>query len=199
MKMKAWRKLAAMGFVATAFAAGCVVSSDDDDDGGDAGSRGGTAGSGGSSGTSGSAGKGGTSGSAGSDASAGTDGGAAQATCMPAQYPDAGDAGEDAACQRCIETQCCSEYLRCANDDRATPCWGAGGEIFCTQGCIIDWLEANPGMAADEMTKRTCVMSCAKRGSISGATNELYACINEGERADGATGTPGCAVECFGG
>jgi hypothetical protein len=180
MKTKAWRKLVAFGLIGAGFASGCVISSGDDDD----------RATGGTGGSSGSSGSGGTSGSSGSSGSGGV-------TYSCSDRPV--DATDD--CQPCIQRECCSEFLACANGDRTTPCWGNSGEFFCIQGCITDYAKAHSNDVVPPNEKENCINSCAKSSTIGNATNVLYACVNDGQHLDSpdAGETNGCAVECFGG
>ena len=186
MKTKAWRKLLTMGFVVTAFAAGCVISSDDDDDDDGTGGTGGSGGSGGSSGSSGSGGR---------DGSAGT-GGTGGFTYACSDPVPRDDAGAEDECQKCIQTECCTDFLACANGDRGN-CWGDDGEMFCIQDCILDYVEANDEPAPGP-TKESCISDCQIGSTPRPATNNLFGCIDTGDRGDAAPGN-GCAVECFGG
>jgi hypothetical protein len=88
MKMNAWMKVGAIGFAASLFAAGCVVTSTTDN--GDGGSFGGSGGS--------------TGGSGGS-----TGGTAGAITCNP-QDP------QNSKCDTCMQTTCCNEWEACQND-----------------------------------------------------------------------------------
>ena len=182
MKTRAWRKVFAISLGAALFAAGCVISSDDDDDDG-------SGGTGGSAGTAGTGGSGGTSGSG------GTGGSGHVYSCTEAVPTD--DAGAPDECITCLHKSntCCAEFLNCANNDKSTPCWGTNSEFFCIQSCIVDIFNDKNAVTDDE--KLDCVGSCSKGSTISDATNDLFACVNAGTRADGGTGT-GCAVECFG-
>ena len=182
MKTRAWRKVFAISLGAALFAAGCVISSDDDDDG-----------TGGSSGSSGSSGKGGTGGTGGTSGTGGTGGtGGHVYTCS--EQPDAGNVD----CVQCLHQNCCAEFLTCANDDKSTPCWGNTGEFFCITNCIVDLFnDPDGGGAVSEDQKAECVASCKKGSTPSQATNDLFACANSGERADGGKGKD-CAVDCFG-
>lgn len=185
---KAWRTLAALGFISALGALSlnaCVITSGDDDEtggtsgtGGSSGSTGGTAGTGGSAGstggTAGSAGSAGTAGSGGSGVQCDDlDGGAigTPGSCEPADPND--------ACQVCVKDNCCTEYSECIATNPDNVCgWGGPngeGEVFCFQECLI-----NAGVA-DPTTQQQCAGNCgtpACGGIIGDKTNVLIACLN---------------------
>ncbi len=175
MKTTAWRKLFAMGFVVTAFTAGCVVTSDDDDDDPNTGGTSGSGGSAGRGGTSGSGGKAGTGGKAGSD------GGNENVSCSDPIPRD--DAGVENSCQACIQRDCCQEYLECYNNDAT-----CAQRIYDVQTCILAL--ADP---TDEGDKIACF---AEHGETNSAASALFGCIDLGDKGDAAP-VNGCALECF--
>lgn len=183
-----WRKVIALGSVASAIAIGCTVTVNegtpeggpDEETGGSSGKDGGA---GGSKATGGSGGKatGGTGGSStggkGGTADSGTGGkDSGKATvCMP-------DKG--APCDYCIETKCCEEWLDCVN---GADCQD---EFSCIQRCMIN----DGGNFPDIME---CAGSCKMDPvGITSETNALIACMRD-TPSDGST-TQNCTNECFG-
>jgi hypothetical protein len=77
-------------------------------------------------------------------------------------------------------------------------CSGAdgNGEITCIQTCVTD-IVADGGVANDA-TISSCAGQCASASTITPATNDLLACLNNGTRADGGVGND-CFVECLAG
>ena len=173
MNTTTWRKLFAMGFVVTAFAAGCVITSDDDDDE----NNGGTSGSGGSSAGRGGGGSGGKAGAGGKAGSGGSD----NVSCTDPIQRD--DAGVENSCQRCIQRDCCQEYLDCYNEDAT-----CAQRIVDIQDCILD--SEDP---TDEDVKRDCV---SEFGETNAAANALFSCIDVGDKGDAAS-VQGCTLESF--
>jgi hypothetical protein len=184
-----WRKVIALGGVASAIAIGCTVSVNegspeggpDEETGGSSGKDGGA---GGSKATGGSGGKatGGTGGSStggkgGSTVDSGTGGkDSGKATvCMP-------DKG--APCDYCIETKCCEEWLDCVN---GVDCQD---EFTCIQRCMIN----DGGNFPDIME---CAGACKMDPvGITSETNSLIACMRD-TPSDGST-AQNCTNQCFG-
>jgi hypothetical protein len=68
--------------------------------------------------------------------------------------------------------------------------------MACIQNCVLNAV-ADGGVANDATVSR-CASTCAARGLITLATNDLLACLLQGARADGGSGND-CFVECFSG
>lgn len=90
------------------------------------------------------------------------------------------------ACDNCIETKCCQEWLDCVND---ADCFtGSPGEFVCIQDCLINDGSSFPSI--DE-----CAASCRHDSvGVSAATSSIIACM----RDTGDAGTQNCTNECFG-
>lgn len=189
---EAWGLTLALGsLLGVASAGGC---SDGVESGPESDAAAGSSGSAGSGGNSGSAGRGGSGGSAGSGGSSGRggasgSGGGGFDNCTPVM-------GES-VCIACARRNCCAELLACG---REQPCvrgsTGTNGELSCIRTCVAT--AVSDGGVADDDTFRQCAGNCAVGSTISPATNELFACLINGERTDGAIGTD-CVVECFDG
>jgi hypothetical protein len=131
------------------------------------GSGGGPPGGGGTGGGTGGGPSGGSGGGGGAscDPSVGTPG-----SCTPDNPND--------ECQLCIEASCCAEWGACIQDNPLDNCSAGGiageGEASCFQQCLF------AAGTADETTQGICAGNCttAPCGSISGATNDLIACLN---------------------
>jgi hypothetical protein len=195
-----WRKVLALGGVASVIAIGCTVTVTDNT--GDAGDlfgsggsgTGGAAGSdaGGKGGTAGAStgGKGGAAGSStGGKAGAGT-GGAKDMDASPdvatVCKPD-----PTLACDNCIETKCCAEWLDCVNDvDCFQTVDGNPPEYECISTCLL-----NDG--GNFPTIDDCAGMCKHDSvSISSATNALIGCMMDTGTGDAAN-TQNCTNECF--
>ncbi len=177
---KAWRTLAALGFISALAASGCVVGSGDDDTGGTGGTTGGSGGTTGGTGgsTGGTAGAtGGTAGSTGG--TAGSTGGSAGYVCdnNATGTPTPGSCEPDDpsnACQTCVKASCCTEYEACVGTNPNNPCgYGApdgSGEIFC----IINKITVE-GQAYADAAAACATPECV---TISDATNTLFTCLD---------------------
>ncbi len=195
----AWRKVLALGFVASAVIAGCTVTTTNNYNGGDgstgtggsnadsgAGGQGtGGKGSGGAA-TGGSSGSGGgtSMGGGGTAGAGGTTSDSGPATCNPSKETD--------ACNKCLATKCCSEWLDCGNDadcGEAVVDAGKHSEILCIQDCML----SDGGTATIDV----CAGQCAHDPSgVSMATNALITCIRSA--ASDASAAQNCSQECFG-
>ncbi len=175
MKMNAWMKVGAIGFAASLFAAGCVVTSTSDTDGG-IGGFGGSA-TGGSGGTA-TGGSGGTTGGTGGTATGGSGGtgGAAPLTCNPTDPANG-------KCDTCMQTTCCTEWEACMNDNTCRT------EFGCIKQCVDAQLASDAGTA----DPNACASQCAQGSTISLKTNDLVSCARDTE------GGASCGVDCFGG
>jgi len=184
-----WRKVLALGGVASVIAVGCKVTVNDGPFDGGSEETGGAAGTGGAStGGASTGGKGGTStggastggkggASTGGKAGAGGSDHDAQATvCMP---------DKTKACDYCIETKCCAEWLDCVNDAVCED------EFSCIQGCIINDGGSFP-------TVEECAGTCKHDSvGVSSATSGLIGCMRDTGTGDAAN-TQNCTTECFG-
>lgn len=173
MKMNAWMKVGAIGFAASLFAAGCVVTSTTDNgDGGSVGGSGGsTGGSGGS--TGGTAGSGGSTGGTGGSATGGTGG---AITCNPSDP-------QNSKCDTCMQTTCCSEWEACQNDSTCL------NEFGCIKQCVDKQLTSDGGTP----DVGSCAGQCAQGGTIATTTNDLVICVRNTEAGNS------CDFDCFGG
>jgi len=202
-----WRKVLALGGVASVIAIGCTVTvSDHIPDGGEPiGETGGSgnggsgnkdAGTGGTKATGGSAGKatggssgsstggkGGAGGASGASSTGGKGGSGGATVCMP---------DKDAPCDYCIETKCCDEWLDCVNDDDCMKeVNGQQEEYLCVQDCL---LSSDGGY----MTLEECAGKCKHDPvGVSAATNALLSCMVATGTGD-ASGSQNCSNECFG-
>lgn len=192
-----WRKVLTLGGVASAIAIGCTVSVGDGSPDGSTGGKPGTGGSstgGASAGdaSTGTGGKGGAStggtstggkggASTGGKAGAGT-GGAPATVCMPDKAQ---------ACDYCIETKCCEEWLDCVNDaDCLQKVDGMPEEYYCIQDCIL-----NDGGAFPSLEE--CAGICKHDPvGVSAATSGLLGCMRDTNTGDAST-TQNCTEECF--
>jgi hypothetical protein len=93
------------------------------------------------------------------------------------------------ACDNCIETKCCQEWLDCINDaDCLTAVGGNQEEFYCIQDCLIGDGSSFPSI--DE-----CAATCQHDPvGVSAATSSIIACM----RDTGDAGTQNCTTECFG-
>jgi hypothetical protein len=193
-----WRKVLALGGVASAIAVGCTVNvHEGNPDGGffddTGGSTGKDAGTGGTKATGGSGGKatGGASTGGKGGASTGGKAGAGTGGAKMDASPDATVCTPDPtlACDNCIETKCCQEWLDCVND---TDCFqkvgGQEPEYSCIFNCIVNDGGAFP-------TIEECAGMCKHDAvGISAATNGLVSClVDTGDSGN----TMNCTTECF--
>ena len=196
-----WRKVLALGGVASAIAIGCTVTVTDgtldgstEETGGKSGKD---AGTGGAKATGGSAGKatggsstGGKGGSSG--ASTGGKGGASGAGMKDADVVTECMPDKDLPCDYCVETKCCQEWLDCVNDvdcfqevDNKPP------EYSCIRDCLV-----NDGGSFPDVDE--CAGLCKHDAvGVSSATSLLIGCMRDTGSGD-ASNTQNCTNECFG-
>jgi hypothetical protein len=191
-----WRKIIALGGVASAIAIGCTVSVNegtpeggpDEETGGSSGKDGGA---GGSKATGGSGGKatGGTGGSSTGGKGGTSTGGSggkpmmdAATVCMP---------DKTQACDYCVETKCCEEWLGCVNDvDCYQEVDGQEAEYLCIRNCLL-----NDG--GNFPTIEECAGMCKHDAvGISSETNALIGCMMATGTGD-AGNAQNCTNECF--
>lgn len=201
----AWRKVLAMGVVASGVALGCsVTSTSDTGDGsvGTGGMGGSSTGGGGTTSTGGTTtSTGGTTTSAGgtttstggtttSTGGTGT-GGSTGFTCAPNSY----DGG--ATCQKCVETKCCTQWQACGTDPycAGTNDGGTDGEIAKFQQCMLLAYTTNGGTLTNNDKLNCAASSAAVGGVLSQATQDLVTCItvNQGD----ASASTDCEQECY--
>jgi hypothetical protein len=194
-----WRKVLIVGGAAAAIAVGCTVNvtegpidgGDFGDTGGASGKDGGTGGAhaGGSAGKAGAStgGKGGT--STGGKAGAGGTGGKKDMDATPDAYTSC-NPDPSLACDNCIETKCCAEWLDCANDaDCLRVVNGMQEEYYCIEECLR-------GDGGSFATVEECAGMCKHDPvGVSAATSSLIACMRD--TADSSS-TQNCTTECFG-
>jgi len=188
--MKAWMKIACLGLLIGAYAAGCTITTDDDEDGiGGANPGGGTAGTGGEDTDTGGAKTGGSAGAENTGGSAGAEntGGSA-------------GAGGPNSCEVCLYDKCADEMDDCAasddSDDNGTKdCFQ---EFFAYQECIQAKANEDPPQEYfDEGVREDCSAEAALFDEIAAIpltpTNALIACAAPTEVPD----TGDCFVECL--
>jgi hypothetical protein len=148
-------------------------------------------GSGGSSGAGGSGGSAVTGGAGGSGAtSSGGSGGASKDAATDAPNTVC-DPDPTHACDNCIETKCCQEWLDCTNDaDCFGKVAGKSEEYYCVQDCLL-------GDGGSIQSVEDCAAACAHdSGILSSATNSLIACMRDTGTGDAAN-RQNCTTECF--
>jgi hypothetical protein len=96
---------------------------------------------------------------------------------------------DEGVCIACARRNCCAELLACGRDAICMR-----DELGCIVRCVSN--AVSDGGVADDDTFRQCAGACAVGDTIAPVTNELFACLIEGERTDGAIGAD-CLAECF--